>query len=247
MARPSPLAGSFVVLGSRVPKVVGLLIGLTLGASIVGAVGSRNGLGAVIQSAALVPALVMGGQAWRLFTWVFFELEPLNLVFACLAFFWFGRDLALAWGPGRFLVAYFALAGLTGAVVCLLALLFPSLLMGFGHIGPWALVDGMIVTWALLYPHRDVFVYFVLPLRGRNLIYATVGGTVLFALLGGVTRCIPYFVAEGLALLYMREPFWETWLLRLRFNLKTRSWRRRASHLRPVDRAGSDEPPKWLH
>jgi hypothetical protein len=119
--------------------------------------------------------------------------------------------------------------------------------MGFPHVGPWALVSGLIVTWALLYPHRDVFVYFVLPLRGRNLIYATVGGTVLFALLGGVTRYVPHFVAQGLALLYMREPFWENWLLRLRYSLKTRAWRRRTSHLRPVDRAGGEEPPKWLH
>jgi membrane associated rhomboid family serine protease len=246
MARPNPLAGSFLVLGSHVPKVVGLLIGLTLGASIVGAVGFRNGLETMVQSAALVPALVLRGQAWRLLTWVFFEREPLYLIFACLALFWFGRDLTLAWGPVRFLTTYLLLAGLTGVVVCLLALVWP-LLMASGHIGPWAMVDGLIIAWALLHPHRDIFVYFVLPLRGRNLIYATVGGTVLFALLGGVIPCVPYFVAEGLALLYMREPFWENWLLKLRYSLKTRAWRRRTSHLRPVDRAARDEPPKWLH
>jgi membrane associated rhomboid family serine protease len=246
MAPPNPLAGSFVVLGSRIPRVVGLLIGLTLGASIVGAVGFRNGALGLVQSAALIPGLVFRGEAWRLVTWIFFEMEPVNLLFACLALFWFGRDLAQAWGPGRFLASYFVLAGLTGLVVCLLALLFSPFLQ-IPHIGPWALVDGMIVTWALLYPHRDVFVYFVLPLRGRSLIYATVGGTVLFALLRGITGYIPHFVAEGLALLYMREPFWENWLLRLRYNLKTRAWRRRTSHLRPVDRAASEEPPKWLH
>jgi membrane associated rhomboid family serine protease len=247
MARPNPLAGTFVVLGARVPKVVGLLVGLTLGASIVGAVGFRNGLETLVQSAALVPALVFRGQAWRLLSWVFFEMEPLGLLFACLALFWFGRDLTQAWGPLRFLTTYLVLAGLTGAVVCLLALLWPSLLMVFPHVGPWPLVSGLIIAWAMLHPHRDVFLYFVLPLRGRNLIYATVGGTVLFALLGGVTRYIPHFVAEGLALLYMREPFWETWWLKLRYSLRTRSWRRRTSHLRPVDRAGGEEPPKWLH
>jgi membrane associated rhomboid family serine protease len=247
MARENPLAGSFVVLGSRIPKVVGLLIGLTLGASIIGAVGFRNGLATVVESAALVPALVFRGQGWRLFSWVFFEMDPLGLVFACLALFWFGRDLTQAWGPLRFLTTYLLLAGITGLVVCLLALLWPSGLLGFPHLGPWALVSGLIIAWALLHPHRDILVYFVLPLRGRNLIYATVGGTVLFALLGGITRYIPHFVAEGLALLYMREPFWENWLLRLRYNLRTRAWRRRTSHLRPVDRASSEEPPKWLH
>jgi membrane associated rhomboid family serine protease len=247
MARTNPLAGSFVVLGSPVPRVVGLLIGLTLAASIVGAVGFRNGLEALVQGAALVPALVLRGQVWRLLTWVFFEMEPLSLVFACLALFWFGRDLTHAWGPMRFLTTYLLLAALTGLVVCLLAFVWPSVLMGSLHVGPWAMVDGLIIAWALLHPHRDVFVYFVLPLRGRNLIYATVGGTVLFALLGGVARCVPYFVAEGLALLYMRDPFVETWWLKLRYSLKTRAWRRRTSHLRPVDRADREEPPKWLH
>ena len=117
MARPNPLAGSFVVLGSRVPRVVGLLIGLTLGASIIGAVGYRNGLETVVQSAALVPALVFRGQGWRLLSWIFFEIDPLGLVFACLALFWFGRDLTQAWGPVRFLTTYLLLAGLTGVLV----------------------------------------------------------------------------------------------------------------------------------
>ena len=247
MARPNPLAGSFEVLGSRIPRVVGLLIGLTLGASSVGAVGFRNGLDTVVRSAALVPGLVFAGQAWRLFTWVFFEMEPISLIFGCLALLWFGRDLALAWGPGRFLATYAGLAGLTGLGVCLLALLFPSTLLGFPHIGPWALIDGLIVAWAMLYPHKDILLYFVVPLRGRNLIYATVGGTVLFALLRGITGYVPHFVAEGLALLYMRDPFVETWWLRLRYNLRTRAWRRRTSHLRPVDRTSGEEPPKWLH
>lgn len=246
MTRANPLVGSFVILGSRVPRVVGLLIGLTLGASIAGAVTHRNGLWSLVEAGALVPALVFQGQVWRLFTWFFFEMDPIGLIFACLGLFWFGRDLALAWSPLRFLVAYVGLGGLTGLVVCLLALAWPALGRSV-HLGAWAPVSALIVVWALLYPHRDIFVYFVLPLRGRNLIYATIGGTVLFALLHGVAGYVTHFVAQGLAILYMREPFVQTLWLKLRYRLNTRGWRRRASHLRPVGRAGSEEPPKWLH
>jgi hypothetical protein len=88
MARVNPLAGSFVVLGSRVPKVVGLLVGLTLGASIMGAVTSRNGLEGLIQAGALVPALVLRGQIWRLATWLFLLVGV------------GGRLVFLAWGGG---------------------------------------------------------------------------------------------------------------------------------------------------
>jgi len=246
MARPNPLSGSFVILGSRVPRVVGLLIGLTLVASIAGAVTSRNGFAIVLQWVALAPDFALRGQLWRLVTWVFFERDPLSLIFACLALFWFGRDLCSSWGPTRFLLTYLGLAVLTGVVVCLVSLVWPGLGI-IGFLGPWPLVDGLIVAWAILHPHRDIFVYFVLPLRGRNLIYATVAGTVLYALFAGVAYFVPHFVAEGIAFFYMRESFVETLWLKLRYRLNTRGWRRRASHLRPVDRASVDEKPKWLH
>jgi len=242
----NPLAGSFVILGSRVPKVVGLLIGVTLGASIVGAVGYRNGLESVVQSSALIPALVFRGQLWRVFTWFFFEMDPLALVFACIGLLLFGRDLANAWGPMRFLGFYLALGALAATLVSFLSLLWPPIAR-MAYIGPVAPVSGLVVVWARLFPHRDILAYFVLPLRGRTLIYVTIGGTVLFALLGGVVHFIPHFAALSLAILYMRQPFMETLWLKLRYRLNTRGWRRRGSRLRPVDRAGNEEPPKWLH
>lgn len=245
MPRSSPLAGHFVILGSPIPRVIGLLVGLTLAYSILAAVGARNGLPGLVESCALVPALVLRGQLWRVVTWVFFESDPIGLVFACLGLVWFGRDLCHAWGPGRFLLTYLAAAATTGLVVSGFAQLWTPLL-GVPQIGPWPLVSAMIVAWAVLHPHRDVFVYFVLPLRGKNLIYATLLGTLLFALLTDVYRYVPHFVAQGLALLYMRETYLGNLWLRMRYRFHTRGWRRRASHLRPVQRM-EDEPPKWLH
>jgi membrane associated rhomboid family serine protease len=245
MVPARPLSGSFLVLGARVPRACALLVGVTLAASILGAVTFRNGYEGLVGWSALVPALVLQGQVWRLVTWVFFEMDPLSLIFACLALFWFGRDLTEAWGPVRFLTSYLALAALVGGTVSALALGWTSLLP-VPHLGPWAAVSGLIVAWAVIHPHRDVFLYFVLPLRGQNLIYATVAGTLLFALLHGVTPYVPHFVAEGLALLYMREPVLGNFWLRLRYRFKARGLRR-VSHLRPVDRPGRDEPPKWLH
>jgi membrane associated rhomboid family serine protease len=240
------LDGSFGLLGSRIPRVVGLLVGLTLAASILGAVGLRNGAPVVMAAGALVPGLVLQGEVWRLVTWFFFEMSPLGLIFAGLALFWFGRDLAHAWGPFRFLASYLGLGAATGLVVSLLGFGFRPLLLE-PHIGPWPLVSSLIVAWAFLHPHRDVLVYFVLPLRGRNLVYATLGGTLLFALLGGIAHFIPHFVAQGLTILYMRRPSAADFWLRLRYRFMTRGLRRRASHLRPVGRPQSDEPPRWLH
>jgi len=51
----------------------------------------------------LVPALVLEGQVWRLFTWVFFEQDPIGLVFAILAPL-FAKLLQLAIEAARILV-----------------------------------------------------------------------------------------------------------------------------------------------
>ena len=247
MPRSSPLAGHFVLLGSAIPRVIGLLAGLTLILSILAAVTARNGLPGLVEWCALVPALVLHGQLWRVVTWVFFESGPLGLIIGCIGLVFFGRDLTHAWGPGRFLLTYIAAASTTGLVVSGISQVWPAVL-GLKYIGPWPLVTAMIVAWAILHPHRDVFVYFVLPLRGRSLIYATLLGTLLFALMSptGIAGSLPHFVAQGLALLYMRETYLGNLWLRMRYRFHTRGWRRRASHLRPVERM-EDEPPKWLH
>ncbi len=241
------LDGGFNVMGTRVPRVVGLLVGLTLFASIMGAVGARNGVRVILQQGVLAPDLVWSGQLWRLVTWPFFELDGLSLIFGCLALFWFGRDLAHAWGPGRFLGLYLGFAAASGTATCLIGrLLWPELLSA-AFLGPWAMVDALIIAWAILYPHRDVLVYFVLPLRGPNLIYATIGGTLLFALLNGIGNFVPHFMAEALMLAYMREGSLSRLWLRLRMGALQAKAGRRPAHLRPVEKDDWGKPPRWLH
>jgi len=236
------LDGTFVVMGTRVPRVVGLLVGLTLGLSILGAVGSRNGL-PLRHAGALIPDLVLGGEVWRVVTWVFFETEALPLVFGLLGLWWFGGDLSQTWGSRRFLGTYLGLTVATGVATSLLALVVPGFIQP-AYAGPWPLVDALIIAWATHYPYRDLYVYFVLPLRGRNLIYATLGGTLLFGLLYGLPLFVPHFIAQGMMLVYLRGL--RNLLLRI---WPTRVWTppRRSSNLRAVEKNAREEPPRWLH
>jgi membrane associated rhomboid family serine protease len=187
------------------------------------------------------------GEVWRLVTWVLFEQDPLGLIFAALALFWFGGELVRVWGPGRFLVTYFAIAAASGALTCLLALAFPAL-RTIPYRGPWPIVSALILAWATCFPGRDIYVYFVLPLRGRNLIYATLGGTLLFALLSGrFAPFIPHFAAELGTLAWLRgAPLGPLWA-RIKYEFAYRSWRRRASKLKAVPPSSPDENPRWYH
>lgn len=223
---------------------IAILVGLTLGGSIVGAITRRSGAPFLLEASVLVPGLVWAGQLWRVLTWVFFELDGLSLIFACLAFWWFGRDLAYTWGQQGFLVRYLALAAWTGAATCLAARLWTDL-WALPFLGPWAMVDAMVVAWAILYPHRQLLFFFVMPLGGRNLVYVTLGVTLLFGLLDGMSRVVPHMLALATTLVYMRDPSLRYWWLRLKLGLQTRR-PRRESRLRAVEPSDPDRP-RWLH
>jgi membrane associated rhomboid family serine protease len=246
MARLRWLDRSFPVLGGRVPAPVALLIVATFIASIAGSVSARNGVGGLLKAGVLVPSAVYHGEVWRLVTWPLFELDPIGLIFGALGLFWFGSELVRAWGPGRFLLAYFGLAGAAGLVTCLVALGGPEM-QTLTFFGLWPVVSALIIAWATYFPGRDILVYFVLPLRGQNLIYATLGGTLLFALLGGFTRFVPHFAAQLLMMAALRgTPLGQIWA-RLKYEFAYRRWRRRASKLKAVPPASPDETPRWYH
>ena len=246
MPRARFLDRSVNILGQRVPAPVALLIGLTLFASVAGAVSMRSGAAFVVERGALIPQAVLLGQLWRIASWVLLDFEPLSLIFAMFALFLFGVDLARVWGPRGLLLRYFGIAAAAGFVTCLASLAWPSLRLRV-FAGPWPVINALTIAWAMLFPERPVALMFVFPFRGRQLVYAVVGGTVLFALLGGADPFVPHFAAELLTLaLLRRSPLHELWA-RLRYEWHYRRWRVRASRLKAVPPPPRDPPTRWLH
>jgi len=242
MARGRFLDRRFEVLGGSLPAPVALLIAVTLASSILAA--QLRGFGAF---APLVPVLVFAGQLWRVATFVFVMRDPIGLIFGCLALFWFGRDLVRVWGPVRFLARYLGIAAAAGTITCLLAFVSPRL-MGTEFAGIWPTVSALIIAWACVFPGRTMLFNFVVPLSGRNLIYATFASTLLYALLAGsMTVYIPDFAAQLVTLAAMRgNPFGGLWA-RLKFEVAYGRWRRKASRLRAVPRPDQDDRPRYYH
>ncbi|HET7292005.1 MAG TPA: hypothetical protein VFM88_06250 [Vicinamibacteria bacterium] len=228
------------ILGGRFPVVAVGLAATTLVLTILGA-----NVGAVQDLGLMPPSLVWQGQVWRLLTWSLFEFQPLSLVFVCLAFVFFGRELAYTWGPVGFLKICAGIVLGSGALTCLIARFVWGRLYDFPYWSAWALGTALIIAYATLFPSRTILVYFILPLSGRRLLIVTVAGTLLFALMTSVAFFVPHFLAQGLMYAYLRG--YSPRLLWLRLKARTVRWSpsRRPSHLRPVDR--DDEPPRWLH
>jgi membrane associated rhomboid family serine protease len=238
MALMPRVPASFVLFGQRFPAASTAVAFATLVLSITGA-----NLPALLAALALFPAAIYAGQVWRLVTWSLFALEPISLIFGCVAIAWMGRDLCYAWGARRFLAMYFGLSASTGVSICLLALAWPP--MRTPTAAAWAVIDGLIVAWALMFPDRRLLVMFVVPLAGWNLIWGTLAITTVFGLMDRVSGVVPHFIAIGLTLAYMRAPSFQTARLGLRYRWSQLRIGRRKSALRVVER--DDNDPRWMN
>jgi len=248
MARPRrsrDLRSSFT-FGGRVPAVIGLLLALTVFATI-GFWITRNG-----EWAVLAPQAIVRGQVWRLVTWPFIEAEPLGLIFGLVMLWQFGSQLAYDWGEARFLSTFLLLAFGAGLVTVAMAMLLPPF-AGVAYVGMWPVVDALLVMWALRYPDRQLSFWGVLPMTGRTLAILVVAGTVVYALaaggLGGLVAFTPHFAALLLGWALTRARLGlplRRWKLAWRDYRQERQLRRRSRHLKVVRKNGQDEPPRWL-
>ncbi len=234
MSRPRRLSEA-LTFGGRVPPAAGGLLSAVLLASVAGAL-----VRPVREAALLSPVLVWRGEVWRLFTYPFFESDPVALLLGGLMLWMFGRDLALAWGERRFLAAFTGLGAGAAAATSLLALAWPRL-QGGAWAGPWPVIDALVVAWALRFPDRQLLFMFALPVTGRALLWLTVGGTALYAVFSGPGPYVPHLLAEGLVALWLRGP-------RLRLPRLPRWLRRRGPfEVIRADRDPDSGRPRWMN
>jgi membrane associated rhomboid family serine protease len=227
--------------GGRLPWGLGLVLALTFFLSLFAAIAGRNLL-PLFELAALMPDAVLHGQVWRLVTWTLFEPTPWGLIGGCLMLYWFGRDLAATWGSRRFLAVFGAVVLVAAAVTCLIAVVDPDV-REQTYIGTWTLAIAMTVMWGLWFPNREIYVYFVLPVKGRWLAWGTVGLTAIYAAYAGWARLLPEFAAEGAVVVWFYRSWIRQWA-RARGWFKgphplSGGWRKRrrvaVDYLRPVD------------
>lgn len=190
------------ILGQYLPLASLALIVVAVVGSALLSLTTRLGVPS-ISLTLLSPALVLGGQVWRLIPWAFFELDGQNLVFGALMLGFFGRDLAAVWGGARYLLVCVGVAFVAGALTTVVGLAWGDVSRS-QYLSIWPLADALSVAWALLFPNRTILFMFVLPAAGRNLLYATVGITALFAVMYGLSNFVPHFLAMGVMYAYIR-------------------------------------------
>ena len=195
MRRPSsPYASSFSFGPGPLSMTLKALIGANAGMFLITALAPAPFGRAVIDNLGLVPTAVLHQFAiWQPATYMFLHGGIFHLVFNMLALWMFGAELERKWGTPYFLKFYFV----TGIGAGFLTVLFSTLPFGFAQqvqhsivIGASGAIYGLMLAWALIFPHRPIYMYFVFPIPARIFV-AIVGAIAFFSSLseaGGVAN-----------------------------------------------------------
>ncbi len=111
-------------------------------------------------------------QVWRLVTYLFIHDSGsfTHILFNMLALWMFGVDLERRWGTQGF-VRYYAItgvgAGIGTAMISLLPFAATRGIYAATTIGASGAIYGLLLAWALLFPHRNILFMFIFPLPAR--------------------------------------------------------------------------------
>jgi membrane associated rhomboid family serine protease len=143
----------------------------------------------IIDWLGLTPADVLDkGRAWQLTTYLFIH-SPAGLghiLFNMLLVWMFGVDLERRWGTTGFAKYYFV-TGIGAGVCSLLVSLLPYSWAKSSYylptVGASGAVYGLLMAWALLFPHRQILFMFIFPLSARMFVLI-IGAIAFFSTIG---------------------------------------------------------------
>lgn len=110
---------------------------------------------------------VLHGEVWRLFTATYMHANFWHVFVNMLVFYFVGPWLERTWGRRQFFVIY-SLAGIAGNVLLTLAGFVGFVRLDSIGLGASGSVMGIFAAAAVLFPHAEVLVYFILPVRLRT-------------------------------------------------------------------------------
>jgi membrane associated rhomboid family serine protease len=178
MARPANVSVSFGP-GPITPAVRAIIIA-NVAVFLVSLVYPRP----IVMFAGLTPALVLEhGWIWQPVTYLFVH-SPGNfthILFNMLSVWMFGVDLERRWGTRGF-TKYYLITGVGAAVCTLLVSLIPwsatRTMYEAVTIGASGAVYGLLLAWAVIFPHRRILFMFIFPLTAR--VFVLIIGAIAF-------------------------------------------------------------------
>jgi len=189
-----------------------------------------GGIGNVVTGlGAMNPVAAFGHlQLWRLVTYMFLHSPDMifHILFNMLSLWWFGVELEDIWGARKFLIFYFV-CGIGSGLFTLFYLFTNPYVIVIGASGA---VLGLLTAYAFYYPHRQILLFGIFPMRMRTLVIAYAVISVVFTFTGGGGNVSHIVHLGGIAVAYVylkaAPALW------VEFNKRVYMWRSR----RQIDR-----------
>jgi len=174
---PSTYASSFSFGPGPISTALKALIGLNVVMFVI-----TTFVQSVVPYLGLVPALVLHQfWLWQLATYMCLHGGIFHIVFNMLALWMFGTELERMWGTRYFLKFYLV----TGIGAGALTVVFSLLPFGFAQqiqhsivIGASGAIYGLLLAYALYFPDRPIYMYFVFPIPAK--IFVAIMGAIAF-------------------------------------------------------------------
>jgi membrane associated rhomboid family serine protease len=132
--------------------------------------------------------VVEKGAVWQLVTYMFVHGSVTHVLFNMLMLWFFGVELERMWGT-RYFAKFYAICGLGAGVTQILLgfvpLSFAAQFYLQSTIGASGAIFGLLLAYALYFPHRAILVFFVFPVQARYLVMIYAGIELLYAFGGG--------------------------------------------------------------
>ena len=152
-------------------------------------------LGRMVETLFALWPLGNGFLPWQVVTYAFLHGSFNHLFFNMLGLWMFGTELERLWGPKRFMQFYAA-----SVLAAALAQLIVTGVTGsvYPTVGASGGLFGLLLAFGMLFPHRTILLFFVIPVPARvlvalygayelfNGVYGTQAGVAHFAHLGGM-------------------------------------------------------------
>jgi len=130
----------------------------------------------------LVPLwVVRDKRIWQLVTYMFVHAGLFHILFNMLALWMFGVELERVWGTRFFLKFYFITGIGAGCLTVVLSLLpFGPMqqLYASDVVGASGAIYGLLLAYALYFPDRPIYMYFVFPIPAR--VFVLIIGAIAF-------------------------------------------------------------------
>jgi membrane associated rhomboid family serine protease len=174
-------------------------------------------------------AVLTGPMIWQVFTYQFLHGGFFHIFFNMFVLWMFGTEVEMTLSSRRFLKFYLICGTGAGIITVLTMFSVPMLVIGAS-----GAVLGVLVAFAVMFPNRVVYLYFLFPIKVKYLVMILIAIDLLAAWSGGGGDGVAHFTHLGGALIgfiYMK-PDWKIFSLGrkvrgLRDNLKYKQQKKR--------------------